>query len=219
MIELEVAEHTTTAGFCAENWDPWHSGEFFFQYSFLKLTEEAKVNNAAYRFLTFSHNGKPVGAAVLSSFLLQLDLLAGDPAVLRMVKKLFPGLLQVPVVCCGLPVSFGQHHFCVLDDAWFQEILTAVQKALEKFAAETNCKLLAWKEFSPEFKGDQDLQKLGFLKLNSLPDTEVFFKVEDPEKFFQMMRAPYRRKLKKTVASLQSAGVELNDLKIMVQPF
>lgn len=216
---LTASRFDSTTEFKPADWDGFHSGEFYFRYSFLRAVELTKVNDARFRFLTYSHHGKAIGAVVLSSFLLQLDLLAGEPAILKGLKKLYPHLLKIPVVCCGIPVSYGQHHFCTLDPAYTNSILDAVHQEMNLFAKETNSKLLAWKEFNDDFESEKALTELGYLRLQSIPDT-VFLSHEDSiTGFVNSLRSPYRRKMKKTVAALANKDSNNKGLSVRTESF
>jgi hypothetical protein len=210
-----VKEYSSTNQFSSTEWELFNKGNFYFGFDFLKIVEQSKINDAELKFLTFSENGECKGAAVLSYFILHLDLLSGDHFFLRIIKKMLPGALKVPVVCCGLPVSFGQNHFCVLDEFFFKPIVDATNKAMEKFARNKNCTLLAWKEFPASFDSSQ-LEQLKYLRLLSLPDTLVNIPESGSEKYLSLLRSPYRRKMKRTINRLN--GIEL-DIAVTVKPF
>lgn len=199
-----ICKYNSTAEFSSADWNLFHKGEFYFQYEFLKVVEQSAVNDSDFRFLTFMYLGQPKGAVVISKFLLQLDLLSGNPFPLRLLKKLFPGALQIPLVCCGLPVSFGQNHFCVLDDYYYEEILTATNKAIEDFAEEKKCRLLAWKEFSPSFSGGKNLVANQYFKFPSLSDTYVGVAESGLESYLGSLRSPYRRKIKRSIERMSN---------------
>ncbi len=209
--------YTSTSEFSSAEWDHFHQGDFYFQYEFIKVVEKAAVNEAQFRFLTFSDDkGQPKGAVVLSNFQLHLDLLSGSPLPLRLIKKILPGALQLPVVCCGMPVSYGQNHFCVLDERYVERIVTATNQAIETFVKEVGCKLWAWKEFAPDFKGAKKLEENQYFKFPSLPDAHICIAESTLDSYLGMFRSSYRRSLKKSIERL-SAGE--SGLSVAVKPF
>ena len=213
---MTITRYTSTEEFGSADWDCFHSGEFYFKYEFLKVVEQAGVNEASFKFLTFCENGVPKGAVVISKFILQLDLLSGNPLPLRLIKKVYPRVLQFPLVCCGLPVSFGQNHLAVLDDSYLEKIMLATDKEIEAFAAVSGCKLWAWKEIAPEGKGTEILRKNSYLQLPSLPDTSVIVQDGGLDSYIGSLRSQYRRKIRKSVERMQKGNGEI---KVLVKAF
>jgi hypothetical protein len=211
-----INTYSSTAEFNSAQWDSFHNGDFYFGYEFIKVVEQAAVSGSEFRFITFTDGGQPKGAVVLSKFQLHLDLLSGNPFPLPLIKKVMPGMLQLPVVCCGMPVSFGQNHFCVLDDAYMEAIVNATNKAIEKFVAEARCKLWAWKEFAPDFKGAKKLEAEQYFRFPSLPDAQICISESTLESYLGMFRSSYRRSLKKSIERLTSGD---SGLTISVKPF
>lgn len=179
----------------AKLWQTAVPGEFFFSYPFLRLLSESRVENALYRYLIFSFDNKPVGAAVLSHFILQLDLLTGDKTI-AFLKSIFPRLFQISMVCCGLPVSYGQRNFFFNMHELKQEAIAKVHKEMLNFASEVNADLLLWKEFNPSEQVFPFLKEMNYVALPTLPDNKVFFQKDNLQDFLQSLRSPYRRKFR-----------------------
>src|SRR5919202_2803361 len=114
-------------------WDAAAPADFFFQKPFMQVMEESGVEDARYRYVLVLQRGLPVGFAVLSRFVLRLDLLAGDAWVGRM-RRVTPWLLDVPLVACGIPASLGQHHLHVADPELAGDVVERVHVRMEDWA-------------------------------------------------------------------------------------
>ena len=217
-MNVEIRRFRSTGEFNQADWDRFHSGDFYFGYEFLKVVEASSVNNSRCYYLTFQHGGMPVGSAVISCFDLNLDLLSGNPPFIRFVKKITPASLKMKVVCCGLPVSFGQHHCSVLDLRFMNTIIDEVHNSMRAIAKDHGASLLAWKEFPTDFAGKEKLVELGYRSMNSIPDTVIHANVSSYPEYLARFKSAYRRKLKDVQAALEGNATKLN-YSITIQPF
>ena len=202
--------------------DAWTAAtpdDFFFDLRFLRVMEESRVEDAAYRYVLMFEDEEPVGAAVLSHFLLRLDLLSGDPWV-RRVRRIAPQLLDVPIICCGIPASFGQHHLHVTRPRLLPVAATVVHGRMEEWARETRSSLLLWKEWSPTQRMAQRAKALGYVVLPTLPDHTVGPLPPSVEEFLGSMRSPYRRKFRRA-AELMAPGpaARRGDVELAISTF
>jgi hypothetical protein len=197
----------------ARLWDAAAPQAFFFQRTFLEVMEESAVEEARYRYLVLREDetsvGRedqaPAGLAVLSRFLLKLDLLSGDPWV-RRLRCWLPHALDVPMICCGVPASFGQHHLHVTRPERTAEAVRCVHQRMDAWAAETQCALLVWKEWDPGQGLREHARREGFLVLPTLPDHTLTGLGGDVSGFLAGLRSPYRRKYRAAAALLRGPG-------------
>ena len=186
-------------------WENCHPGIFTFNYDFLNAIEKSNSADVEFRYVIISEQNSPVGIAVLSSFLLDLGLLAGNTALISHLKQIFPGLLNVRIACCGLPASFSQTPVYLKEGCDELKVISEISFILESFATETNSRLLAWKEFTKDISL---LLSLGYHRFPSLPDCQVFCDADSIEEYTGRMRSNYRRKFY-TDEKLASMNVEI----------
>jgi hypothetical protein len=188
-----------------EVWDALVPPEFFFQRDFLRVMEASGVEEARYRYLVLHEREVPVGIAVLSAFTLRLDLLSGEKWVARL-RRWMPGLLDVPIVCCGIPASFGQHHLHVKAHVRLGEAFRCVHREMDAWAAQEGQGLLVWKEWSPEQGVGERAAEDGYVVLPTLPDYVIDPLPETVEAFVGALRSDYRRKFKRAVQIMTGEG-------------
>ena len=186
-------------------WDRVAPADFFFQRAFLRVMERSAVLGARYRYLVMLEEAAPCGLAVLSAFTLRLDLLSGDPWISRL-RRWLPSLLDVPMICCGIPASFGQHHLYVVRPELNQAAVAHVHRSMEAWADETRCGMLVWKEWSPAQGMREHARALGYVALPTLPDHVVAPLSADVEAFVDTLRSAYRRKYRAAMALLRAPG-------------
>lgn len=186
-------------------WDAAAPADFFFRRDFLRVMEVSRVENARYRYVLLLEEGAPVGVAVLSAFTLKLDLLSGDPWILRL-RRWLPALLDVPMICCGIPASFGQHHLHVTRPDLVGAAVERVHACMDGWARETGCGMLVWKEWSPAQGIRDHARAAGYLALPTLPDHIVRPLPASIEAFIAGLRSDYRRKYRTAAALMRGPG-------------
>jgi len=189
----------------AETWDTLAPPDFFFQRGFLDVMARSGVEDARYRYLLLTDGGSGVGVAVLSSFTLKLDLLAGDPWVTRL-RRLLPSLLDVPIVCCGVPASFGQHHLHVADPRRIGDAFERVHREMEAWAEDEGCGLLVWKEWPAGGRMCDSARTAGYVVVPTLPDHVVDPLPTTVDEFLSRLRSDYRRKFRAAARLMDGDG-------------
>lgn len=186
-------------------WTAVAPADFFFAKAFMEVMERSRVEDARYRYVVLHEGDEPVGLAVLSRFMLRLDLLSGDKWVVR-ARRFAPRLLDVPLIACGIPASLGQHHLHVNAPALLGEAVRCVDSCMEAWAREQPTALLAWKEWS-EDQGIRDLVRArGYEALPTLPDHGLRDLPATVEELLGSMRSSYRRKYKQALGLMQGDG-------------
>lgn len=188
-----------------ESWDASAPAAFHFRRPFLKVMAEGDVEGACYRYLVLHGERSPAALAVLSRFLLRLDLLSGDGWV-RRLRRWAPGLLDVPMVCCGIPASFGQHHLHLLAPQARAEAFARIDAFMAAWARDSGCGLLVWKEWDPSQGLREHARALGYAVLPTLPDHVVEGLPADIDAFLGRLRSSYRRKYQVAARLLRGPG-------------
>lgn len=196
-MQLRIAKNIEELN--PDYWDRHHDGSFYFKHSFLKVLSESEVEDADYRYLSFSIQGRPAGVAVLSKFNLHLDLLSGEPLPVRLIKKLRPQFFQLPVIFAGLPASFGQPPFFAFENSHLEEITNLTHNVLTSWAEEEKVKLQIWKEL-PEGMLQNQFRDLDYLRFSSIPDMQLPLNWTGIGDYLAQMRSAYRRKVKTNLA-------------------
>jgi hypothetical protein len=223
---MRIATFSRAREIPPELWDAAVPEDFFFQRSFLAAMEEGGVEGARYRYLALFGDGSgngapPIGLAVLSAFTLRLDLLSGDPWI-RLLRRISGGFLDIPIICCGIPASFGQHHLHVRAPGAATRAVELVHRSMEAWAEEEGIGLLFWKEWHPGQPEYRAILGEGFIGLPTLPDHRLSLehirppcRPFDPPRtgapgstryFLRALRAPYRRKFRSAEALLRGGG-------------
>ena len=188
-----------------EIWDAVAPPDFFFTKAFTEVMERSGVEDARYRYVVLFEGDEPAGLAMLSRFLLKLDLLTGDKWIKR-ARRLVPKLLELPIVCCGVPASLGQYNLHVVAPESMEAAIQTVDACMEAWAKEERCTLLVWKEWS-ENEGIADLARAqGYVAAASLPDHELPDLPATVEEYVGSMRSSYRRKYKEALALMEGEG-------------
>jgi len=215
---LALRTYQAVADVPPELWELATPAAFFFRRSFLGVLESSGVEAASYRYLLAFDGAEPVAAAVLSRFTLRLDLLSGDRWV-KALRRLAPTLLDIPMVCCGVPASFGQHHLHVTDPRFTEEAIRLVHGAMEAWAEETGTGLLAWKEWSPGAGLSDAARALGYAVLPTLPDHVLEPLPASVSDLTGRLRSAYRRKYRTATALVGGGGSAVEGFSFEVRPF
>ena len=99
------------------------------------------------------------------------------------------------MICCGIPVSYGQNHFYCSSKELTGEAIQIIHDYMISFADETNTKLLIWKEFDEHFPSHV-LTNNQYINLPTLPDTIIQIPNGGIKTYSEQLRSPYRRKFK-----------------------
>jgi hypothetical protein len=88
----------------------------YWTHRFFSCVESSSIADAtAYWYLLFYNEKQLVATAVLSRFVVALDLLL-PPGVRRIsdaVRRFRPSFLRLPMLFCGVPVSIGKHTLAI----------------------------------------------------------------------------------------------------------
>ena len=114
----------------------------------------------------------------------------------------------MPVILCGLPLSFGQSCLRFSAQADRRIVLQALTGAMAEMAQDHGCGFLCLKEFAEEeCEGFGTLQDSGYLRLPSLPSCRLRLHAESFEAFLDTMRSGYRRQARADAETFARRGI------------
>ena len=186
-------------------WEALAPPDFFFQRAFLRVMQESAVEDARFRYVVLRDGDEAAGLAVLSRFMLKLDLLSSDPWIGRL-RRWLPSLLDVPMICCGVPASFGQHHLHIVRPELREDAVRSVDRCMEAWAEETRTGMLVWKEWSPVQGMCEHARAIGYAVLPTLPDHRLGLLGGTVDAFVASLRSSYRRKYRAAAALMREEG-------------
>ncbi len=169
-------------------------------YQFFKTLDESGFDQFSFCYILVYEGKQLVGAA--PCFLMNYPLETSINGYLRRIanifRKIFPNLFNLKTLVCGIPMSQGQ--IGMTDQP--QMVLAALLRRMEQLARRMHAHLLAFKDLNQSYTTNFDsLKKDGFLKIDSLPSTELAITFPNFEGYLKILssatRYDFRRKLKK----------------------
>lgn len=191
--------------FAATEWDSLVApDDLQATHRFVTACQESDIERAEYRHVLIFRRRTLEAIATLSAFRVPLDVLATGPArhTIATVRRAWPNALRVPVVFCGLPVSFGTSCLRFAPGADVAAVLSVLCDIAERFAAETGARVICFKEFTATEAGMLEaLTSHGFFRAPSLPSCRLELRWPDLDTYIAAMRAGYRRQVAATRAA------------------
>jgi hypothetical protein len=181
-------------------------------HRFVSACEESRIEDASYRHVLVHAGGRLAGTATLSRMTVSLDLLAPRSVrgTVSAARRLYPGFLRVPVVFCGLPVSFGESCLRFHPAGDRDRVVRAVAHAMAEFAGAEGAAVLCLKEFSDAEEGGlRALDSMGYLRARSLPACPLRLEWRTFEDYLAALRAPYRRQVRADLRTRGGQGIQL----------
>jgi predicted N-acyltransferase len=197
-------------------------GDLLARHSFVSLCEASHIENSQMRFVTVLRGDRAVGIAGLTLMKTRLGPLATGfmRSAIDATGIVAPGLTQVPVIFCGLPVSVGGSciRVAVAEDA--DEVLQPILDAMYDFAAETRAALLCFKEFDETLSDrlGKPLAKAGFTDAPSLPGSRLVTSWPDLAGYRAALRSTYRRQLDSDRRAANDAGISFSTMPLSDVP-
>jgi hypothetical protein len=184
-------------------------------HRFIRLCQESGVENAEYWHLMLYQAERLCGVATLTRVAVRLDLLSAgfSRSLLSSLRKCSPGLLEIPVLFCGLPVSFGQPCLKVAPWADTPAVGRVVAEVMDRIAGVAGVTLLCLKEFdSSQADALASLCDHGFLCATSLPSCSLPIVWTSFSSYLEAMTANYRRQVRATLSAGRAAGLKVRHL-------
>lgn len=183
-------------------------------HRFVGVCERSRVAVAAYRHVLVYDGGELAAIASLSAMRVRLDLLAtgATKSVMRRIRRVVPRALEVPVVFCGLPVSFGKSLLRIHPDADATPVLAAIDDAAEEFGMEVGAPIVCSKEHADDEVGAlSPLERRGFRRVPSLPSCRLPISWASFDEYVAAMRADYRRQLRSALRARDHHGLRVRE--------
>jgi hypothetical protein len=181
-------------------------------HRFVGICQRSGIENADYRHLLVYRGPTPVAIASLCRIGASLDLLTGGRIreFVRRARRRYPSLLRVPVVLCGLPVSFGRSCLRFRAGVDHGPALDLVAQEAEEWAETTEAGIVCFKEFGPEESPAlAPLVARGYLRASSLPFCTLPIRWPSVHTYLACMRSGYRRQVQATLRARKRERLEL----------
>lgn len=169
-------------------------------YNCFKTLDESGFDQFSFYYILVYEGKSVVGAT--NCFLMNYSLDTSISGPLRRlsnaIKRLNGNMFSLKAFACGMPIGQGRIGFKGDKD----NIRSAIVRRMEQIARKEKCAITAFKDFDPTYTGALDpLQGEGFIKLDSLPTTEMNVWFKDFEEYLNTLsgasRYDLRRKFKK----------------------
>ena len=166
-------------------------------YHFFKSLDESNFEQFRFYYLLIYDHEDLVGAT--SCFLMNYPLettIQGAPRYfLNAFKKIFPNLFNLRALICGLPMGPGRIGVRGENRGG---VLRAILEGMEQIAREEKIPIVALKDFDPKDDVLLDpLQKEGFYKFRSLPNTELDVSFTSFDQYLKTLSPASRYDLKR----------------------
>jgi predicted N-acyltransferase len=180
----------------------WHKvfPDVLENYDFFKTVEESGIDQFSFYHIMVYDRKTPVGAATCFLVDYSLDTSINGPIrrITNSIKKIKPNIFSIKALVCGTPMTPGRIGLSGDKDAVFKTIL----HKMEHLAKKTKSAIVAFKDFDKTDTAILDpLQRYGFAKFDSLPNTELNVWYKDFEEYLKTLsgatRYDLRRKFKK----------------------
>jgi predicted N-acyltransferase len=180
----------------------WHGvfPDVLENYDLFKTVEESGITQFSFFHVMVYDRKKPVGAATCFLVDYSLDTSINGPIrrITNSIKKLKPNIFSIKALVCGTPMTPGRIGLVGDRDAVFRVML----RKIEHLAKKKKASIVAFKDFDRSFAGILDpLQRAGFTKFDSLPNTELTVRFKNFEDYLKTLsgatRYDLRRKFKK----------------------
>ena len=181
-------------------------------HRFVRTCQESGIEDARY-WHVMVHDASGVSCvATLSRFHVSLDVLSQGwvRAAVRAIRRVHSNFLEIPMLFCGLPVSFGQPCFRVRDGADARAAIRLVTRTIEEVACETGTLFLCFKEFSPDQAVNMtELDSAGYFCASSLPACSLPLRWTTFDDYLACLRSGYRRQIKQSLQVARQSGLQV----------
>ncbi|MCX5679582.1 MAG: GNAT family N-acetyltransferase [Candidatus Omnitrophica bacterium] len=169
-------------------------------YDFFKTLDESSIKQFSFYYIMVYDRKIPVGATACFLVDYSLDTSINGPLrrITNSIKKIKPNIFSLKTFVCGIPMSQGRIGLAGKHEATFKVMI----RRIEQIARKNKAAIIAFKDFDKSYTGMLDpLQKYGFSKFDSLPNTELNVWFKDFEEYLKTLsgatRYDLRRKFKK----------------------
>ncbi len=179
-------------------------------HRFIRACQEAQIETAEYWHLMLYQQDTLCCVASLCRFRVSLEILSKGlvQTLIRTVRRVRKTFLDVPVLFCGLPVSFGQPCIKIRRGADVPAVVDSVTEVMENVARETRTRFLCLKEFDPNRAEElADVNRHGYFQVSSLPSCSLPLRWKSFDEYLRSMRAGYRRQITGSLKMRAASGL------------
>jgi Acetyltransferase (GNAT) domain len=196
--------------------DDWRSvsrdggASVFMDPGFLAAAERGLADQSRFRHVVFYQDRRAVACATLSTFLLDLTLLAGSRTRTAMTwgRRVLPSLGTTGVLFCGTPVSLGQHQLALTPQADPARILSGLDSLMGEIARREGLSFLIFKEFGMRHLGHMDLLlRSGYHRAESIVNHMFPQGFRDLEEYCESLTSHYRKVIRRSRKKARVAGL------------
>ncbi len=200
----------------ASDWDSiLDHDDLQMSHRFIRTCQEARIETAEYWHLMLYQQDTLCCVASLCRFRVSLEVLSKGlvQTIIRMARRVRRTFLDVPVLFCGLPVSFGQPCIKIRRGADVTAVVDSVIAVMEDVARETRTRFLCLKEFDPD-SAEQlaGVCRHGYFEVPSLPSCSLPLPWKSFDEYLRSMRAGYRRQISQTLKMRTTGGLDVRIL-------
>jgi len=181
----------------------------YWTHRFLSCVESSGVADAAYWYLLVYRGHELVATAVLSSFVVSLDLLLPGYVqhLCHAIRRVYPSFFRLRMLFCGIPVSIGKHTLAISDKVRAEPVLDELNRHMVRIARENGLRYLCFKEFvENDFPDIRLLENHGYIRAHSIPRLRLDVAWSSFASYLQSMRHGYRRKIRQSLRKIGLTG-------------
>ena len=186
-------------------------GNAFMHPRSLRALEATMPGVSRFRYILFYDKAaEPVACAVLTTFQLDLAIIAGarTQRMTNLLRRILPSLLRVTVLFCGLPLSAGQKSLLIAPNANANDVIMLLDSIASQVAADEKARAIIYKEFDDKDANQLDiLIGKGYRKSNSLPMHHFPHRFGDFAEYQASLRSYYRKRVRRSQRKLTNAGL------------
>ena len=181
-------------------------------HAYLLAIEAAGVNDCRYFYpVVTDAAGRMLGHCCV--YTITTDLAQILPAALapiaRLIRKRWPGFLQVKITECASPHVIG-HGFSLREGVPRGPVLKALESAIARIAREEGSPLVVIRDFrTDELAGFSSLAARGYQRVSSLPQARIRVRWRSYEEYLAAMRSRYRKDLRRRLRRAAAQGQDV----------
>lgn len=188
--------------------------DLFLDLRLLRAVESSMSGTCRFRYVLYRDGaGDPVAIAVLSSFTIDIGVLADDDWsrwALGLCRRVSRWLVDYRIAFCGLPLSACQSSLRFAVGADTTAILQQLDRTLRKLARENRASIIVLKEFADdELPPLQALEPLGYRKADSLPTHVLLLASSTFDDYLQNVGKKKRHHIRQSMKKFAESGVQL----------
>lgn len=186
----------------------------FMDPRFLRAVETSMADCGKYWHVVLRDDaGQTVAIASLSTYRVDATLLAEEGWMKRIaqgVGRIFPGLVRLKVIFCGICISAGQSHLRIAPEVDTAAVLRVLDEVLVKLARKEWAHCIIFKEFTPdECSRLGALADLGYLRADSPPMNHTAPDFTDFEDYCAKLKSKRRHPIRASQRKFENSGLKV----------